>query len=62
MFLQYKVVVAKLKLGQNKLLNQFDTVNLNANHDTLKIQKLYTSTYKPIHKRYVHCCYWLVCN
>ena len=30
-----------------------DKLNLNSNHDTLKIQKLYTSTYKHIHRRYV---------
>lgn len=48
MFLKYKVVVAKFELGQNKPLNQLDTSKLNVNHDTLKIQKLYTSTYKHI--------------
>jgi D-alanyl-D-alanine endopeptidase (penicillin-binding protein 7) len=47
------VVVAKFELGQNKTLNPLDKLNLNSNHDTLKIQKLYTSTYKHIHRRYV---------
>ncbi len=53
MFLQYKLVVEKFEFGKNKPLNQFDALNLNANHDTLKIQKLYTSTYKHIYKGYV---------